>query len=191
MCHKHHGQALLAHQAGQLVLQALARHGVQRAKGLVHHHQRGLLRQATRNLHALLHAARQLRRELERVRRQPHGCQHLGDACRALVSGHFGSLQRQADIGRHGAPGQQGTAIVLEHKSYLARRPGHHPPLLQHLASRRCDKASPCAQQRGLAAARGANHADKLAPLHIERGGRQNLTATQVNGQLVEAEQGF
>ena len=50
-----------------LVLQALARHRVERAERLVHHQRVGLLREAAGDLQPLLHAARHLRRVLLRV----------------------------------------------------------------------------------------------------------------------------
>ena len=44
----------------QLVLQALARHGVERAERLVHQHQLGVVGQHAGDRHALLHAAGEL-----------------------------------------------------------------------------------------------------------------------------------
>ena len=49
-------------QAQDFVLQRLPRHGVERAERLVHQQHRRLLREAARDLHALLHAAGKLRR---------------------------------------------------------------------------------------------------------------------------------
>ena len=168
---KQHRQAAVAHQARDLVLQALARHGVQRAKGLVHHDQLRLLRQAARNLHPLLHAARELRREFARVFGQAHGGQHFGNAHGPLCGLDAGRFQRQADVVGHGAPRQQGAAIVLEHKRHVARRAGNRLPMALDRAAAGCHKTRRRAQQRGLAAARGANHADELAARHCKAGG--------------------
>ena len=57
-----HGGVAGAHQRQHLVLQALPRHRIERAERLVHQQRLRLLRQAARDLQALLHAARHLRR---------------------------------------------------------------------------------------------------------------------------------
>ena len=188
---KQHGEAAVAHQARDLVLQAFAGHRVQRAKRFVHHDQLGLLRQAAGNLHTLLHAARQLGREFARVGRQPDGGQHLGNARRALGNGNAGRFKCQADVVVHRAPGQQGAAIVLEHKGHFARRPGHGLPLALDAAAAGGHKTGCRAQQRGLAAAGRANEADELAARHRKTGGREDFAPTQVNAQGVELKQGF
>lgn len=56
--HEDHGRLARLRQRQHLVLQALARHRVQCAKRLVHQQRRRLLREAARDLQALLHAAR-------------------------------------------------------------------------------------------------------------------------------------
>ena len=57
-----HRRPPLGDDAQHLVLQGLARHGVERAKRLVHQQHRGVLRQAAGDLQPLLHAAGKLDR---------------------------------------------------------------------------------------------------------------------------------
>ena len=67
-----------------LVLQALPRHRVERAERLVHQQRLGLLREAARELQALLHAARHLHRIFLGMIGQADLFQQFLDARRAL-----------------------------------------------------------------------------------------------------------
>ena len=73
------GDLLFGRELQDLVLQALPRHGVERAERLVHQQELGLLRQAARDLHALLHAAGKLAGELILGVAEPHLGQQLVD----------------------------------------------------------------------------------------------------------------
>ena len=188
--HKHNGQALLAHQACQFVLQAFTRHRVECAKRLVHQQQRGRLRQAARNLHPLLHTTRELGWELGRMGRQTHRFEHLPNPCCALRPADSCGLQCQAHIGGHCAPGQQGAAVVLKHKGHLARGARYRLPGTAHHASAGRHKTGSGTQQCGLAAAGRANHTDELAALHAQGRGRQDFAPTQVDGDAVKIQQG-
>ena len=187
---KQHGQSGAAHQARHFILQALTGHGIERTKGLVHHHQLRLLREAARDLHPLLHAAGELCRKFGGVCAQAHGVEHLGDAVRTLLRRHAGCFERQADVARHGAPGQQCTAIVLKHKRHFARRAGDGLAVAQCGTATGLQKPGCCAQERGLAATGRANDADEFAACHLERGGREYFAAAQVDAHLVEPQQG-
>ena len=119
-----HGRVPLGGDAQHLVLQRLARHGVERAERLVHQQHGRVLRQAARDLQPLLHAARELRGILLGV----VGEADLGEQRRDArlprsAAGTPHRLQRQADIAGDRAPGQQRAAVVLEHDGDVARRP--------------------------------------------------------------------
>ena len=85
---EHHGGAARLDEAQDFVLQRLPRHGVERAERLVHQQHRGLLRETARDLHALLHAARELGRKMLGVARRGRPCP-AGPRCarRAALAG--------------------------------------------------------------------------------------------------------
>ena len=85
----------------------------------------GILRQAARDLQALLHAARELRGILVGMVAEPDLGQQRRNAAAALGRRHADRLERQADVAGRRAPGQQRAAVVLEHESDVARRPAH------------------------------------------------------------------
>src|SRR3954447_12715940 len=68
-------------------------------------------------------------------------------------------------VGEHRAPGQQ--AVVLEHEAAIAARATHRAPVEQYLARACRLEAGDDAQERGLAAAGGANNRNKLTALDI------------------------
>ena len=184
-----HRQAFLTHQPRHLVLQPVAGQRIECAERLVHQQQLRRLRQAARDLHALLHAARQLRRKLLRMRRQADLGQHAVDARGTLGRRHAGGFQRQGDIALHRAPGQQRAAVVLEHEGHLTRRLRHHLAVAPHRAAAGRDQPAGRTQQRGLAAAAGADDADEFTAPDLEAGRRQDLAPAQVDRDAVEGEQ--
>jgi hypothetical protein len=185
------GELVLARQAGQLVLQALPRERVQGAEGFVQQHERGPLRQAARDLRALLHAARQLRRKVPAVPLQAHLAQRVGNTAGPFAARRAGGLQRQGHVAFDRAPRQQRAAVVLEHHRRFARGFGHQAAVAPHLALAGWQQPGGGAQQRGLAAAAGADDADELAARDVQAGERDDVLAAQADRHAVEAEEGF
>ena len=160
---EHDGAFLALPQAQQLLVEPVARDLVERAERLVHHQELGLEAERARDRDALLHAARQLPRVLGLEAGQADALEVLeGDASRpGLVEAM--DLERQADVGEHGAPRKQRRR--LEHiavgagEASVARRKTVHA----HAARRDLLEVGDHAQQRRLAAARGTDQGNELA----------------------------
>ena len=99
----HRGSAF-APDLEQLHVQALARHLVERAEGLVHQEQSGRERERTCDRDALLHASRQLPRMVVAEVLELNQLEHLLDALRAAGAVPAEHLERQRDVLRHRAP---------------------------------------------------------------------------------------
>ena len=99
---------------------------------------------------------------------------HLG---RALGTRRAARLEREQDIPCHRAPGQQRTAVVLEHDRELGGGRPDRAPLEARFAFVRADQARGHAQQRGLSAARRANQANEFLGRNIEADGIEHRPA--------------
>ena len=146
----------------QLVLQLLARERVERAERLVHQQDVGLVREHARDRDALLHAARKL--ATGSGRRSARGRPCCTNS--SVISLHLAAASPlwrgpNAMFSPHGQPGKQ--RVVLEHHAAVAARAGDRVVVDATLARRWLLEAGDDAQQRRLAAARGADQADELA----------------------------
>ena len=159
---EHHGQPGALPDLQQLVLQPLARHGVERAERLVHQHHLGVVGEHARDRDALLHAAGQLVRigvgealQADQLDEALDGVLHLGGRAGRATSGRSRCCRARSARETARSPGTPcrgrapGPSIGLPHISALP--------------ARRLLEAGDDAQQRGLAAARGADQADELA----------------------------
>src|SRR6185503_3900277 len=147
-------------------LEDLAGLRVNGGKGLVHQQDLGLERQGAGEAAALLHAARHLVGIDALEALQPDKVDEIGDLLGELGFGSAGELQAVSDVVGHGLPREQ--AEVLEDHGDAGERLGDALALDGNLARIRGDEAVDAAEERGLAAARGADEGDDLALAHLE-----------------------
>src|SRR5216683_4762560 len=173
--HQHAGEALFQPQRLHDAPQFLAREGVEGAERLVEHQQLRLVDQRAAEVGALLHAARELPRELFGKIGEPHRVQKLHRA--RLVFGampaetalvRLDHLHGQQDIVHGGAPRHQGR--ILERHADALDRPGHLVARHPHLAARGGQQPGDEFQDGRFAATRGADDGDELALVDAERG---------------------
>ena len=168
MRHEHDGDARLVKDATQLVLELLAGDLVHGTEGLVHEQDVRRGRQRPRDAHALLLATRQLRgiapQQVVLETHDAHPLMH-GRVCAGMVAavpevGHIGDVLLHRHVRKEDAA-LDGIADVAAqlHEIDVA----HVPALHQHVARRGLDEAVHHLEQRGLAAARRADHAHELA----------------------------
>jgi hypothetical protein len=167
------GDAELLADAQDQVLELEAGLRVHRRERLVHEQQVGPVGERPGDRHPLLHAAGQLPGMTPAGVGEADRAEHLGDAGGTLGARHAAHSQRQVHVSRHGQPGEQGTAVVLEHHADARRHRAQRRSLEQRLAACRLRQARQGAQQRGLARAARPDHAGELAPRHLERDVRQ------------------
>ena len=146
--------------AQQLELQDLARLGVDRREWLVHQQDARLDRERAREAAALLHAARHLIGIGMLEPAQAHQVHEGGHAPRDLIPGRARHAQSVGDVVVDRLPGKE--AEMLEHHGDARWRLHDALAVDQHLALAR-DEPVDAAQQRGLAAARGADQRHDLA----------------------------
>ena len=147
-----------------LVRQALAQIDIEVGKRLVQQHELRARGQRPRQRHALLLPARELVRKPSTAAFQPHQLQGLGHARSLLGPGQL--VDAESHVALHAQVRKQG--VVLEHHANAPRfgrhiqlRTAHQLALEADLAGRHGLEPRHGAQQRGLAAARGADqHAD-------------------------------
>ena len=181
MGHEHHRQPGALPQLQQLLLQALARHGVQRAERLVHQDHLGVVGQHARDRHALLHPARQLMRIGIGELRQ---ADHLHEAVRGgkhLSAGQPARLGPERDIAPHRQPGEE--RVVLEHHAAIGAGAGDVGVPHAHVALRRHLEPADQAQQGGLATSRGADQTDELTFADGQRRVAQRLDLAGVGAE--------
>ena len=104
---------------------------------------------------------------------------HLGNeelAALLLVGlAHAAFAQAEADVLRHREPGKE--RVALEHHAAVGARAIDALAVEQHLAGGRKVEPRDDAQQRRLAAARGAEDGDEVVLAHLEVDGQQRLRA--------------
>jgi len=161
-------------QAANLEAHLLAQVGVEVAERLVEQQRLGLDHQGARQRHALLLAAGKLPRIAVGQRLQPRRRQDTGEPAvdRRLVEP--ADLQAVGDVLRHRHMWPQGIALedhrhVAALRRHRAGRGGQHLAANHDFACRRLDEAGDQPQGRRLAAARGAEQADQLAVLDVQR----------------------
>jgi hypothetical protein len=157
------GDALFLGEPRNLVLERLPRQRVERAERLVHQHHARLLRETARNLHALLHPARELAGKIFADLGEAHLFQQRIGARLAGAARNALALVGERDIGPDAAPGQKRAAVVLEHDRPLARRAVDPLAFGENFARARRHQPGQQPQQRGLAAARRADDREEFA----------------------------
>ncbi len=170
--HDHEGQAEPLLEMHQLELGLAAQLLVERGERLVEQQHARTLDQRARQRHPLALAAGQLVRLARGETFELDQRQHLGDARRDLGLGQSILLEPERDIALDGQVRKQ--RVALEH--HVDRPPiGRHRrdivPVEQDAARIRRLEAGEQAQQRGLAAARGAEQREEFALENVERHG--------------------
>ena len=154
-----------------LVAQAHAHARIERGERLVQQQQRGRGGERAGERHALLLPARQLGRILGALLGHADQLQQLAPRARRSARAALAPVDEAvADVLRHGQVGEQRVGLEDDAEVALRRRQ------MRHVAAGDLDAAGVLrlepgdhAQQRGLAAARGAEEADELALLHLQR----------------------
>ena len=158
-----------------------ARRGIEPARGLVEQQHGRRERDAARDQHAALLAARQLeefaRRELGHAEPLQHGERSLALAGRGSAARHVGAVDaRQHDVERREVPAQACVAILQlvadEHDLAAGAHgvglfAGAEVVAARAALRRRPDRAGDQAEQRALAAAVRADDAPMLAALRV------------------------
>ncbi len=165
----------------QLQAQLVAGQGVECRERLVHQQDFRVVQQRPGNRRALLHAAGEFVRALVAEFLEPHQFQQLlaagdllgGDT--AVLVAH-GKGQVVADV----QPRQQ--RRLLEDDADLVARTVHRAAVDADLAVGRSHQPGEDAQQRGLAAARGAEHGDELVAADVETGVVQRHHLAAIGG---------
>src|SRR2546428_6245053 len=177
MCDEYHRSRRELVDAEQLVLQDFARQGVERAEGLVHKQDVRLDGERTREAGALLHAAR----KLVRVRAfEATQADHLDVVRDPLLDGgsrEAGELKTIRDVLAHSLPGQE--AKMLKDHRYLAAGCVDFRAIDDDPAVVDPGKPMHATEERGLAAARGPQDAERLAVTHSEIEALEDRDSTQ------------
>ncbi len=157
------GHAVLVADAQDEVLEVGARLRVDGGERLVHEQDLGLVGEAARDRHALLHAARELPRVLVDRAGQADGLDGLVDLLAALLLAHLLAPQREGDVLADLHPRIQRAAVVLEDERHPLGRLGHRLAAQLDGARGRREQPRDGLQQRRLAAPRRADDAQELA----------------------------
>ncbi len=154
-----HGEAALAPDPLELVVEQVAGHGVERAEGLVHQQDVGLLGERPGQRDPLAHAAGQLVGPLASPKPlEVHEVEQLG---RPAACARRCAARRAA-----GAPARRCPRTVSHGNSAASWNIRVvRPPRTRRVPGRRAVEAGDEVEQRGLAAAGGADEADELARL--------------------------
>jgi hypothetical protein len=146
--------------AVELVVQQVPGHRVESAEGLVHQQDVGVLCERPGERDPLPHAAGKLVRPLPAEPAKVHYLEQLRGPLLALRPARADGPQGKLHVARGGQPGEQ--RRLLEHERHP--RAGH-----RHLPGRRLLQAGDQGEQRGLAAARGADQAGEFPWCDLER----------------------
>ena len=174
-------------QVEQVILQVDAGEGIERRERLVEQQHLRPRHQRARDRDALRLAAGQFARPDARLVGQADAVERARDARIALRLRAV--LEAEADIVGDGEPRQQ--ARLLEDDADLLVRRGDRHAVEHDLALGRRVEAGDGAQQRGLAAARAADHHDDLARRDVERDAVERAHAVGIGlADAVEHEHG-
>ncbi len=176
------GDVQAAQQLGQFVAQRFLELGVECGEGLVTAAARAARRHGAGQGHALALAAGKFRGAALLQPVQAHQVDQLAHHAAAFHLGRAADLQAIADVALHRHLRKQ--RIVLEHHAHAALLDGQ----LRHVGAAEGDAGAGVrrlqpgdqAQQRGLAAARGAQQRQHLARLHGQVGGLQAARAAGI-----------
>ena len=157
-------------QGQELVLHLAAEIEVEGAQGLVQQEDLRLHDEGAGQSHALALAARELMHAARPEAGEPYHIQGPLDPLMALLRRHAPELQPEADVALHRHMGKQ--SVVLEHRrrrAYRGSQPRHIAPRNPDAARRGKGETADHREQRGLAAARGAQEHDVILAAHGER----------------------
>ena len=167
--HVHHRLARLPPHVRQQPLHVVAGERIERRERLVHQQHGGIVGQRAGDGDPLLHAAGEMVRigigELLQLD-QPELLQR---DLLALGPGHALHLQPEGDVAQRRAPGEQ-LGEVLEHDAAVHAVAGDGLAADADLAAGGRKEAGDDVEQRGLAAAAGADQAQELGLLDVEAG---------------------
>ena len=176
-----HGGAGLAPQPQQFLAHQQTGLLIERAERLVEQDQPRLQHQCACDAHALAHAAGELRRIGIGEFAQAHEADGVIDAPRGLGRFEAGAAQAERDIVVHAEPRQRG--VFLEHDADAVRHAGNRLALEDNRAFGRRRQPRQNIEQRGFAAAGGADHAEEFAAPDIEVD-RAERTQLRTRGQI-------
>src|SRR3989442_1488420 len=161
-----HGLVTALPHVEQQLLHHQTRLGVERAEGLVHQQHLRLHHEHARDAHALLHSAGELRRVVGREAFEPHLREQRVDPGPVHLGRHAPRLRAERDVVEHGVPGEEGGLLEDDGAARVRALDGRavRPPL----AGGGPVEAGPHVEERGLAAARGAEDRGELVGRHRE-----------------------
>jgi hypothetical protein len=173
------GRHLLAEpELEQFIAQVFGREHVERGKRLIHEQDFGLHHQGARKADALFHAAGKFFRVGAFEAIEADGIENAQGAFVALHGGHSASFERGFNVVEHGQPGKQGKTLEDDGHARVLRRERLSMP--QNLARRRLAESGQNPQQRGLAAAGGAEQGDNFPRLYVEIDGSDDFNAIPI-----------
>ena len=158
---EHHRLAALQPDPLQLQVEAFARHGVERAERFVHEQHRGVVDEASRDGHALLHSSGELPRIAVLEAAQPHQREQPERAGAVVLAAQPLHVDGEQDVVEHGPPGKQHRR--LEDDADVPARAGDGDAAQVDFAARGGKQAGQDLQEGRLPAARGADDGDELA----------------------------
>src|SRR5215831_21213389 len=167
MGNEQHGLRLLAPQTHELEGQFLACQSIERAEGLVHQQDVGIVHQRAADAGAHLHAARQLARILALEAFETHELQQPLGLNGAGGCDTLHDLQREKDVVEYAGPWQQRRR--LEHDTGLSTRLGNRLAIDYDAPLAYWQEASHQPQERRLSAAGRAYQTHKLVAADGER----------------------
>jgi hypothetical protein len=167
--HEHDSNTEAFPQSAHQILQLEPRLGVDGRERLVHQEHLRLVRDGARNGHSLLHTSRELPRILVAVAAEADRGQSIVDELLAPGRRDLLLLERQLDILGDSHPGEQRTAVLLEHDGHVCGRTVHRRARERNVSLGRGEKTGERAQEGGLSCTRRAHHADELARADTER----------------------
>src|SRR2546425_5004290 len=150
----------------QLFLHDLAGLGVQGGEGLVHQEDLRVHDERAREIHALLHAARELVGIVLLEAVEPDHLDEVLCPLAGLARAHAATLQAVDDIADHGSPGQE--RGVLEDDRAVGAGPAHHLAVDGDSGGRGPEQAVHDVEERALAAARRPDDGDEFTVHHLE-----------------------
>ena len=150
----------------QLHVHLFARHGVERAKRLVHQHDLGIMHQRAADRSALLHATGQLPRQLVFEPFEADRLQKFASTRQVLVARQALHVDRKHDVAEHSTPRQQHRTLKDDADVSMRLRHGHTFNL--DFAGRGRQQAGDHLQERGFATAGRADHDKKLPFVDME-----------------------
>ncbi|MNK93904.1 hypothetical protein D3C87_1140880 [compost metagenome] len=186
-----HRQAERALELAQFGAHLGTQLGIEVAERLVHQADRMMRDDGAGQRHALPLAARQLARLAREQLVQPEHVGGLLEPRRLLVARQLARAQAEHDVLAHAQVRKQ--RVRLEHHAQVALggvHIGHVRAIEPDPPAARPVQAGNQPQQRGLAAARGAEQRDELAARHVEVDAAEHVVLAEALLQVVESQVG-